>query len=271
MSRGAKAVVAGAVVSAVLLALSYASGLFAVAVARDSILARPGHARTSLNAGRVTLVRLADRQYRVRLVLGGFALNSPRQRFTARFGATGVDLRAGHLLLGLRLTAYGYAHALHGISASAPRADANRVHYWTGAVSEWYVNEPAGLEQGFTLPARPVGGTAGTLTLVLDVTGNVRSVLARRHGAVVFRGGGRSLVYRSLLATDASGRTLQAKMELHGHQLLLRISDRGARYPAADRPTDPSNRGVRSVRPGCPGGPADDVPPTRRIARTDRV
>jgi hypothetical protein len=34
-----------------------------------------------------------------------------------------------------------------------PEAQGNRVVYDRGAVSEWYVNDPRGLEQGFNNPA----------------------------------------------------------------------------------------------------------------------
>ena len=45
----------------------------------------------------------------------------------------------------------GSRQALTGI---APRASANRVTYARGPISEWYVNGPLGLEQGFTIAVR---------------------------------------------------------------------------------------------------------------------
>ena len=37
---------------------------------------------------------------------------------------------------------------------------ANRVTYAHPGLSEWYVNGPLGLEQGFTIPRAPAAGTA---------------------------------------------------------------------------------------------------------------
>jgi hypothetical protein len=48
---------------------------------------------------------------------------------------------------------------------------------------------------------------------------------------VIFSGPGVSLAYRGLVASDALGRQLPARIELRGDRLLLRIDDRGARYP----------------------------------------
>ncbi|MGZ4248082.1 MAG: hypothetical protein ACXVUE_07215 [Solirubrobacteraceae bacterium] len=98
-------------------------------------------------------------------------------------------------------------------------------------MTEWYANGPLGLEQGFTLGARPAGRRAGPLTLSLAVSGNVRGKLSRRADAVTFTRPGVSLAYRGLIATDARGRQLPAGIELRDGVLLIRVYDRGARYP----------------------------------------
>ena len=42
----------------------------------------------------------------------------------------------------------------------------------------------------------------------------------------------RSLLhYSGLIALDARGRRLPARLELHGSRLLIRVADTGARYP----------------------------------------
>ena len=47
------------------------------------------------------------------------------------------------------------------VEAAEPRAEANRVEYRRGEVTEWYVNGPLGLEQGFTLARAPDQGEGG--------------------------------------------------------------------------------------------------------------
>jgi hypothetical protein len=131
----------------------------------------------------------------------------------------------------MHLSGYGYGDTLAALRPVAPTASANRVLYRHGALSEWYSNGPIGLEQGFTLTARPAGRQAGPLTLALALSGNARGVLARGRGGVTFSHDGSSLFYRGLVVTDARGRTLPAWLALHRRELLLRVNDAGARYP----------------------------------------
>jgi trimeric autotransporter adhesin len=172
-----------------------------------------------------------DPAYRAAGAGAGFVARNPRQRLRADFSRAGVSVRSGQALLGLRLSGYGYGDSLRGFAAVAPTASANRVLYHHGSLNEWYANGPLGLEQGFTLAARPAGERVGSLTLALSLSGNARGVLSGGSGGVTFSYRGSSLSYRGLVATDAHGRTLPAWLELHGRELLLRVDDTGARYP----------------------------------------
>jgi trimeric autotransporter adhesin len=162
---------------------------------------------------------------------GGLVVRNRGQHLSARFDRRGVMVRSGGMSLRLRLGGYGYGVVSHAAGAVAPRAQANRVVYRRGAVDEWYVNGPLGLEQGFTFRARPAGRDAGPLTLSLALSGNVRAALSRTADAVTFTRAGVSLAYRGLVATDARGRQLPARVELRDGRLRLRIDDRGASYP----------------------------------------
>ncbi len=171
-----------------------------------------------------------DPSYRARTVAGGPTLSNAGQHLVARFGGSGVEVRSGRARLGLSLVGYGYGSGLRPVAAALPRAQANRVVYARGALTEWYANGPLGLEQGFTLTAPPTHRTAGALTLALALSGNVRSSLS--HGAVTFTGAsGVSLGYRGLVASDATGKRLPARFELVGGRLLISVDDTGARYP----------------------------------------
>jgi hypothetical protein len=79
-----------------------------------------------------------------------------------------------------------------------------------------------GLEQGFDLARRPAG--AGALTLSLAVPSSARLA----HGTLLLPGG---LRYAGVHATDAGGRTLPAWLQMSGGRVLVRVNDRGARYP----------------------------------------
>ncbi|MBI3118989.1 MAG: hypothetical protein HYZ00_09910 [Candidatus Hydrogenedentes bacterium] len=79
-------------------------------------------------------------------------------------------------VLGLEWTGYGYEDALVTLPAiEQMAAEQGRIEYRRGGVTEWYLNGPKGLEQGFTLAEAPAGG-AGSSTLVLELA--VRGDLA---------------------------------------------------------------------------------------------
>jgi FG-GAP repeat len=154
------------------------------------------------------------------------------QGFSLGFAALGVQVAASSGRLGLGLRAIGYGQALGSLSAVAPTADANRVVYARPGVSEWYVNGPVGLEQGFSISRAPVGSRTGPLTLSLALSDDMQGVLARDHQSVAFSGrGGPMLRYGSLSARDANGRTLGAWLALEGDRLLIEVAAQHARYP----------------------------------------
>src|SRR2546425_578340 len=108
-----------------------------------------------------------------------------------------------------------------------------------GALTEWYVNGPLGLEQGFTLSKHPSGadGTrglhAGTkpLILALSLSGDLTPAVDQSGLGLTLTGdkGQPELRYGGLSASDASGKQLRAWMEIQDGDLLLKVDDAGAR------------------------------------------
>jgi hypothetical protein len=172
-----------------------------------------------------------DRSYSVRGRPGALRVVNRGQRLAAGFGTSGVRVRSGRARLGLGLRGVGYGEAVRAVGPAVPRAHANRVVYRRGALTEWYVNGPLGLEQGFTLRSRPAAVRSGPLTLAVALSGNLSAALERGRRGVVLRGGGDSLRYAGLTAADARGRNLRAWLALQGGQVLVRVDDAGARYP----------------------------------------
>jgi hypothetical protein len=156
--------------------------------------------------------------YRIR----GLVANNPAQRLSARFGRSRVAVTAGSARFAIALKAFGRGGALRALAAVSPVARADRVSYARGPVREWWANGPLGLEQGFDIARRPAG--SGALTLSLAVSGSARL----DHGTVLLPGG---LRYAGLRAIDARGRSLSAWLQLRGGRVLVRVDDRGARYP----------------------------------------
>jgi hypothetical protein len=174
-----------------------------------------------------------DAAYHARDASGGLAFENGRHRLGARFGTDGVEVHMAEARLGLSLRACGYGEALRTVPAAVPHAEANRIEYRRGQLTEWYVNGPLGLEQGFTLAAPPARRGHGPLTLSLALTGDLMSSSGPGHDVVTFvtAAGTPSLRYRGLTAFDAAGQALPARLEVRGATLLLRVEDAGARYP----------------------------------------
>lgn len=167
---------------------------------------------------------------------GGLVASNAAQGLGARFTAGGVTVRKAALNLHLSLRSIGFgAGAREPAAASEPTAYSNRATYARGAVSEWYANGPAGLEQGFTLLRAPATGRAAEpgapLTLELALAANARPRLAANGEGFTLQRGQAQLRYGDLLSTDASGRALRTWLALRGGHLLIEVDARHARYP----------------------------------------
>ena len=129
----------------------------------------------------------------------------------------------------MSLSGVGRGDSLARVAPAEPVvAGERRVEIRRPGLVEWYENTPAGLEQGFTLAARPAG--AGPLVLELAVAG-ARPVLA--DDAILFEtAGNRRLRYGKLVAVDATGRELAARLALADAQRLhIVVEDEAAVYP----------------------------------------
>ena len=141
----------------------------------------------------------------------GFRVSNERQGLTAEFSFGGVQVAAGKDRLGLSLRGYGRGAQLVSVVRAAPEATRNRVVYRHDSLSEWWVNGPLGLEQGFTLRTPPGDRRGGPLTLGIDLSGNLSASV--EPDATGLRFARSSLRYTGLTASDATGRQLDARLE----------------------------------------------------------
>ena len=174
-----------------------------------------------------------NRAYQASATSRGFRSENDVHGMVADFTESGVVVQAGAGRLGLSLRSVGYGHELQPVANAHSEATKNRVEYRRGALTEWYVNGPLGLEQGFTLAKPPAKRSSQPLTLSLTLSGTLRPSLAPGASGLTFALEGRrvSLRYRGLAAWDAGGRMLRARLVLRGTTLLVRVEDAGARYP----------------------------------------
>ena len=149
---------------------------------------------------------------------------------------------------GLTLKGFGYEGAVQPVAPATLSVEGDRVEYRRGGLTEWYVNDERGLEQGFTIDAPPVGtpGGEGTGYLVLElaVTGDLSPSLTEDGLAIELttQGGVRTLRYGSLYAKDAAGRELPAYLAVAASRIAVLVEDSSAIYPIVVDPlvTSPS-------------------------------
>ena len=198
------------------------------------------------------LFRLASLCLLLVSVLAGSSLNAdainqvnPAQILLASFTRNGIEIEPSvggsqqSWQLGMKLAGIGYGQKLSDISTGSARVNGNRIEIPHSSVTEWYVNKPEGIEQGFTVTHRPAGAFDGyPLRVALEITGGLRArlkeggkaaILERRDGTQVVR-------YDHLSAFDNKGQSLRAWMEATEGQLSLLVEDSNADYPISIDP-----------------------------------
>ena len=135
------------------------------------------------------------------------------------------------------MTGYGYEGDVRPLEPAEPQAEKERVEYRRGPVTEWYVNRPGGLEQGFELeePQASARRAAGRRDGGPGRSGRVGT---DGDGASFANGSGETLVrYAGLKAWDADGRPLEARVEAVDREVRLVVEAQTARFPVTVDPT----------------------------------
>jgi hypothetical protein len=184
---------------------------------------------------------------------GGALLGrSPEQGLELRLDRSGVTLSAPSPADRGRAAAWQVRTALASFSCGAvkqpldeatPRllepaagtASATGVRYGRGrGLTEWYLNGPMGLEQGFTVEQPPdCGGAAPELRFDVSLA-TALSVRDRGDTLELFDEGGiRRASYGELYAADADGTELPSRLtwDPASRTVRLHVDARGARYP----------------------------------------
>jgi len=199
----------------------------AAAERRNGALSPAAHAQISAAIGE------DDPDYHVRSHSGGVQVRNPRHRVSADFSAAGVEFALAASRWSLTVRGHGYGDRLQSADRSTPTtAAANRVEYRRDTVTEWYVNGPLGIEQGFTFAAPPGRSNGEPLTVALAIKGNLTPSVAGGGRALALTNGGVTVLrYAALSSWDANGRELPAWLEVDGRELRIRVDDAGAQYP----------------------------------------
>ncbi len=165
---------------------------------------------------------------------GSLTASNPTQQLSASFGKAGTSIAN----LQLKLSRIGYAAqpetALQIGLGTEPIAQGNRITYQHSPIlTEWYLNGPAGLEQGFTLTqALPIAEASQNqeLELEMNLSGVKRASLnAAGNELALTLTDERQLNYGQLYVYDASGQSYPAHFNLTAlsngdFQLILTVS-----------------------------------------------
>lgn len=166
--------------------------------------------------------------------------SSSRARFsTAGIEITGKSSKEVAWSFRLSLTAWGRGATTIEVPPGAATVDGTRFEIRRAALTEWYVNDERGCEQGFTLDAPPpVGAIPGDVRLVLAVAPefSVEVFETGRGARFTATTTGAHVLYDGLRAWDARGRELDARLEAEAGTLALLVDDTDAAYPVTIDP-----------------------------------
>jgi hypothetical protein len=105
---------------------------------------------------------------------GGYTAQNAAQHLQIDFAPTETRLGYGGDAVALRLEAYGRDSRLRIPEPVTLVSAGNRMEYRRRTLTEWYVNEARGVEQGFTLSARP--DASGPVVIELEFKGSLRPI-----------------------------------------------------------------------------------------------
>jgi hypothetical protein len=140
---------------------------------RKSVSARRSSQKLPARSAILVALGLDQDAYHAVAVRKGYQMKNPRSGLQATFTRQGVRVESGKASLGMALAAFGTSGKLQPVAAARPQAIENWVEYRRRALTEWYVNGPEGLEQGFTIAKSSAGSANGTPELALRLTGNL--------------------------------------------------------------------------------------------------
>ncbi len=132
----------------------------------------------------------------------------------------------------LRTLAFGSEDDVRPLGEPQIARVENRIDLHYTALSEWYVNDERGIEQGWTIPAPPPDHAGSALRIEIE-TGGLRAEIAGDGRSAVFVDDASTtrLHYHGLRAWDASGRDLPARLRPTPAGLAIQVEAEDALYP----------------------------------------
>lgn len=180
---------------------------------------------------------------------GGIDVHQPKPQFSFRNAAEKLKavLRADQIALSpthpdqdwhlsLTVTRFGWEGSEEAVVPGTIRAQDNRLDIDRGSLTEWYVNTPNGLEQGFTVSQAPAR-QGETLVVHMEVDSGLMPQLQEDGKGIDLIDDGKSvLTYSGLVAYDSDHNVLPARMSLTSSGWQLSVEAQGASFPVTIDP-----------------------------------
>jgi len=168
-------------------------------------------------------------------------VRNPAGGLSARVSATAVELEGlpdaeRPWRLRMYLESWGRGEHQEPPGGARPRATEHRLDLDRGVLTEWYVNDERGLEQGFTIARAPASATAGPLRLVLALEGDFTVRVLDGGRDAVLTSPDTALSYGGLVAWDATARELEARLVPAAGGIAIEVDDTDAVYPVTIDP-----------------------------------
>ncbi len=174
---------------------------------------------------------------------------NPRHNLTTYFNDDGIRVVPGDEIQpgwewGLQLKGYGGPGNIRPVPVAEKFTDGNRIEYRRGNITEWYINDSRGLEQGFTIE-REIESDSAEIVVELAVSGSLAPRLNR--GIIEFSHPelGHKLNYDKLIAWDVNHNTLDSRFELSDGDIQIVVNTTDAVYPIV---IDPLTSGIVDSR-----------------------
>ena len=168
---------------------------------------------------------------------GVYRLKNPVHSVSAEFGPNGVRISSGEAAewtWSLRFAGYGRGRIVGPAVDAKLSANGSRVTYaYPEGVTEWYVNGPLGLQQGFTFEGRPASWVDGPLVVRTALSGDVTVEVNDDASSAFLRSRElpNYLRYGGLYAYDAAGMELSTHLQATPSGLSILVDDSDAQYP----------------------------------------
>jgi hypothetical protein len=172
---------------------------------------------------------------------GVHSASNHAQNLSSRIGPDGLEVfplettqgaASVQSTLALRTVSFGSENGSRSLGVPRVASVENRIDLHYAALSEWFVNDERGIEQGWTIPAPPPSCTGAILRIEVEVSGLHAEIAGDGLSALFVDDAAKTrLRYQGLRAWDATGRDLPACLFSTSSGFEVRCEDGDALYP----------------------------------------